>query len=735
MRYRITAWWVAVAASAALVATVGAAVGPPKLPGRTPEPRVAPPVTQFILRFREEQASGERIAMTVPQVDMLSKRGGAQLLYVRPMAELAHVFRLREPLPQAAAETLAARLRQDPAVAGVEIDDYIFPQADPNDTFYADAVVERMWTLKAPLAPRLGGVNMPTAWDSTRGSGVVVAVVDSGIFAHDDLEANIRRGHDFVSADSAANGGGFLVANDGDGRDADPSDPGDWITADDKTKPVFSTCTVSNSSWHGTHVAGTVAAVGNNSLGTVGVAYEAKVLAVRALGKCFGYGSDITDAIRWSSGAAPATGTWLDLGIPANGNPAKVINLSLGSSSSSCPASRQTAIDAARAAGAVVVVATGNDGALTIGSPANCQGVIAVTSHTVEGDNSDFANVGPGTSISAPGGGNCSISALNCLPHANTGAAGTIYRFVVSPVSDGTQGPGTSRTVFGGKAGTSMATPHVSGVAALLFARMPTLKPDTVKSLITASARPFPAGTYCALQSDARCGTGMLDATRALQRLVDLTPTVTAATPAALVRNGSTVTLTATATAKPGASPALSYRWQQISGPATTITNDTALQATFTAPSPGGALSYRFTATDADGIAASGNVTLRSNGLPTIAAITPVTVTTGNPVSFRVTATDPENDPLTYTATGLPAGATFSTAGDFSWPSATPAGSYTVTVTANDGYESGAPASVTITVNQPPRGGGGSMDLLGLALLGLWGLARGRRRLRLVYSR
>ena len=200
-----------------------------------------------------------------------------------------------------------------------------------------------------------------------------------------------------------------------------PSDPGDWITADDKTKPLFASCTERGSSWHGTHVAGTVAAVGNNGVGIPGVAYEAKVLAVRALGKCFGYTSDITDAIRWASGAAPASGTWSAIGVPNNANPAKVVNLSLGSSSSACSPIRQAAIDAARAAGAVVVAATGNDGRLTIGSPANCSGVIAVTSHTVEGDNSDFSNVGPGTTISAPGGGNCSVAALNCLPHGFPG--------------------------------------------------------------------------------------------------------------------------------------------------------------------------------------------------------------------------------------------------------------------------------------------------------------------------
>ena len=193
--------------------------------------------------------------------------------------------------------------------------------------------------------------------------------------------------------------------------------------------------------------------------------------------------------------------------------------------------------------------------------------------------------------------------------------------------------------------------------------------------------------------------------------------------------DGSSVPMTATATAKPGASTALSYRWQQVSGPAVVLANDNALQTSFTAPSPGGAMVFRFTATDADGIAASGTVNVRANGLPVVAPVAPVTVTTGNPVSFRAAATDPENDTVTFSVTGLPSGATFnSTTGEFSWSSATPAGSYPIALTPNDGFENGAVATVTVTVNDPPRGGGGSMDLLGLGLLGLWGLARLRRR-------
>ncbi|MFM7707913.1 MAG: hypothetical protein ACKO9D_07845, partial [Gammaproteobacteria bacterium] len=198
-------------AAAALLATAAVQAAPDEATPRTSR-RSATPVTQFIVRFRDETRSGERVAMTVPRVDGLSKVAGAQLLYRRPMAELAHVFRLREALSPAAAQTLAARLRRDPAVADVEVDDLLYPQAAPNDTMYVDTVVERLWSLKAPTTLRAGGVNLPAAWDISRGKGVVVAVIDTGIFRHDDLEANIIRGYDFVDSDEFFFGGGFLVA-------------------------------------------------------------------------------------------------------------------------------------------------------------------------------------------------------------------------------------------------------------------------------------------------------------------------------------------------------------------------------------------------------------------------------------------------------------------------------------------------------------------------------------------
>lgn len=690
------------------------------------EPQRAPelPITQLIVRFRDDVNAGRLSRPSSVRLDALSSRGGERLLYRRPTADLSHVLRLEEPLARGAAERVAQRLRLDPSVASVEVDEYVFPYLTPSDPFWGDSR-EILWHLKAPTSERQGGANLPGAWDLAAGKSIIVAVIDTGITTHTDLDTNIIRGHDFVSADAD---GGFLVANDGDGRDADPADPGDWIDDNDLTKTLFSggssPCDKSNSSWHGTHVAGTIGALANNGAGVVGIAYEAKVLAVRGLGKCFGYGSDITDAIRWAAGAQPASGTWADLGIPTNPNPARVINLSLGSTNSSCSTSRQNAINAARALGAVIVAATGNESRASIGSPANCTGVIAVTAHTVEGDKANYANYGSGTTISAPGGGSCTTSALNCLPQGSSGATGTLWRLVASTTNDGKTSPGAA--IYAGKSGTSMAAPHVTGVAALLLSAMPTLTVDSVRNLLTAGAREFPAGTFCSGKVGNPCGAGMLDATRSVQRLTALTPTVTAQANAATVENGSIVTLSGTALPKVGGNTNLSYRWQQTAGSTAVLSSTSTPQVTFTAPN-GSRMSFRLTVTDADGFSASSTVDVRSNGTPILAPISPVSASAGGTVSFRVSATDPDNDPLTFAATGLPTGATFSAStGEFSWPSSI-AGTYTVSVTVTDGLSTSTAQNVTITVTAP-RGGGGSADFITLALLALAMLWRLRRR-------
>ena len=672
-----------------------------------------PVSARLLIRFAAEADSGRLATRAEAEHALrgLARDIGARLHYSHPTAGLSHVVRLSGVRADADFDTLLRALRGRSEVAHVEVDAVAYRALSPNDELFGDGR-EILWNLKAPNGSRAGGMNLPTAWDRTRGAGITVAVLDTGIVPHADLDANVlSNGYDFVGADSD---GAFRVANDGDGRDADPADPGDWVAAGDLAFPVFTGCTVANSSWHGTAMAGVIAAVGNNSVGLPGVAYESKILPVRVLGKCKGYISDIADAIRWASGAAPAGGaTWASLGIPANTTPARVINLSFSTppmvsptpATPSCQANLQSAIDAARTAGAVVVAATGNDGAApatgasSIGAPASCSGVIAVTSHTIEGDRLSIANWGPGTDLSAPATGSCA-TLTGCLPHGTTGASGTVWREVWSTQNIGVTAPTTSASMVFSQAGTSVSAAHTSGAAALLLSAMPSLNPDGVESILKASTRAFPVNSYCWTfeVGTLNCGLGLLDATDAMTRLTALTPAVTASTSAAVATAGSTVTLTGAATpGSAGSESALTYSWQQLSGPVVTVTGSTSKVATFTAPSPGGAMSFRFTASDATGASASATVNLRANTAPTVNAIPAQSARAGAALTFTATGTDAESDALTFAATGLPSGATLSSGGVFNWPISA-AGTYSVAITASDGFLTSAPRTVTITV-------------------------------------
>lgn len=395
---------------------------------------------------------------------------------------------------------LAKNVAQDPSVAYAEIDEPVYPLFVPNDSSYAS----QQWNLKTPAA-ETGASNMPNAWGRSfagnplNGHGVTVAVLDTGYRPHSELSTNLtptvptmsyRFGYDFVLQDSA---GVFTTANDGDSRDADATDPGDWNT-------VSTDCDLSNSSWHGTRVAGIIGAEGNNSAGIIGVAHGATILPVRVMGVCGGYTSDIAAGIEWAIGNTVS-------GVSTNTtHPAKVLNLSLGNRQTTCSVTFQNAINSALAANVTVVVATGNEASF-LGAPANCTGVIAVSAHTRAGDIAYYSNLGIGTAfqptLSAPGGGTGLVV---------TGDNSTIY----APSNSGTTAP-VSDSFVGGK-GTSFATPQVAGVAALLYQLKPTITPTEVKTYLTSTARSYPSGTYCYGRSD--CGAGMLDGFKASQALM-----------------------------------------------------------------------------------------------------------------------------------------------------------------------------------------------------------------------
>jgi serine protease len=305
----------------------------------------------------------------------------------------------------------------------------------------------------------------------------VVAVIDTGVrYEHPDLlwaavGGNLLPGYDMV--------GEVQTANDGDGRDADPSDPGDWVTQAEISQRggTFYQCTDSaeNSSWHGTQLSGLIAALTNNGVGMAGVAPSARVLPVRVLGKCGGYDSDIIAGMRWAAGLSVP-------GVPANPTPARVINLSLGGSGS-CSLAYQQAVDQITAAGAVIVAAAGNSTGHAVSTPANCGGVIAVAGLRHVGTKVGFSSLGPEIAIAAPGG--------NCV---NTGANAACLYPILTTTDLGTTGPAGSSysDSYNISVGTSFSTPLVAGVAALALSVQPALTPPQVMQLLQGTARPFP---------------------------------------------------------------------------------------------------------------------------------------------------------------------------------------------------------------------------------------------------
>lgn len=612
--------------------------------------------------------------------------GAIRLDYLKSITAHSHVARTSKNLSRAELFALAKRLEQDPRVAYAEIDEIAQPLLVPSDPDYDT----KQWHYKEATT-EVGGANLPAAWDSTTGAGVVVAVLDTGYRPHADLATNlVLPGYDFITD--------LPTANDGDGLDADALDPGD------------ATALPNRSSWHGTHVAGIVAALGNNGVGGVGVAFGAKVLPVRVLGVGGGYASDIAAGMRWAAGLSVPN-------VPANANPAKILNLSLGGSGTCDQTTYQEAINAVRAAGKVVIAATGNDGAATIGQPANCTGVIAVTAHTRLGDNASYANIGVGTTLSAPGGG-----------YGTTvlGSGDTVY----STYNSGTTTPVADS--YAGLRGTSLAAPHVAGVAALLVKLQPTITPDALQSVLVNSTRPHPLGTFCASRSD--CGTGLLDAAKAVTRLTSLAPNTSATvSPSGIRPTGSTVTLTGSASAVTGGNTTFTYQWTQLAGPTVSLSGATSTTASFVAPATGASFVFRFKATDATTLSSESQVGLRTNTAPVLNPIAAQSVAQGGNLSFTATATDAENNTVVFVANGLPAGSSFDAAsGVFTWNNASPAGSYSFTLTPNDGIFNGTAQTVTVSVVAPSSGGGGGAmgwpDLLALLALASAGLLFGRRK-------
>ncbi len=398
---------------------------------------------------------------------------------------------------------LAARLAAEADVEYAVPDQLRQIRALPNDPLYSG-----QWHLRTS---EVAATHATTAWDQTTGAeNLVVAVIDTGArYDHPDLAARLLPGYDFVS--DAANAG------DGDGRDADASDPGDYISIADLSDPgLQAVCGAAlvrhNSSWHGTRVAGVIGAASNNSIGIAGTTWGNKLLPVRVLGKCGGYDSDIMAGMRWAAGLTVP-------GIPDNPNPARVINISLGGDGA-CNAAYQDTVSEL-ATRKVLVVASGGNATGPVNSPANCPGVLAVGGLRHVGTKVGYSSLGPEIAISAPAG--------NCV-----NLYGPCLFSIQTTTNLGTSAPGTNSYTdqTNHNVGTSFAAPQVAGVAALMLSLNPALGTTDMITRIKQSARAFPTiddtipvcpevvpsgdnigQCNC---TTATCGAGMLDAAAAV---------------------------------------------------------------------------------------------------------------------------------------------------------------------------------------------------------------------------
>ena len=539
--------------------------------------------------------------VTGPQkASALGARLGLALTDGRILGERTQVVMASGMTSSALATTIAA----DSDVEYAEVDHRRFALASAvNDPLYPDSLSTAVaptgpssgqWYLRAPGFDASGrdvlsSINIEPAWAITHGSSsVVIGDVDTGITQHPDLDSKMLTGYDFISD--------IPTANDGNGRDSDPSDLGDYVTAAENSNkngqfygcndadfpddPPGSAVAV-NSSWHGTQTASILGAATNNGVGMAGVGYNTQIVAARALGKCGGYDSDIIAAAEWAGGIAVS-------GVPTNLHPARVINMSLGSSGS-CTSSYVDAFTALRNKGVVVVAAAGNDEGLAVGTPANCQPastdtnktpiVIAVAGLRHAGTKVGFSDIGPEVTIAAPGG--------NCV---NTASGTPCLYPIITAINSGTTTPVANGGTYSDglnnvSLGTSFATPMVTGTVALMLSAAPNLTNQQIVNILKSTARTFPTVSDTTPQppvctvptagstttqdecicTTSTCGAGMLDAGAAVTAAAALStgtaPTAVVSPTSASVVVGSTVTLDGSGSLVGSSGTALTYKW------------------------------------------------------------------------------------------------------------------------------------------------------------------------------
>jgi serine protease len=532
---------------------------------------------------------------------------------------------------------LAARLAKDPDVEWAVVSHRRYPQMVPSDPLFpnnqtATTPIVGQWYLRVPNAAdnvgAVSAIDAEGAWDVTTGTAaVVIADLDTGVTNHPDIAGAFLPntsnttwppyGYDFIGYSSSDGAGAIPTANDGNGADPDPSDPGDWIDANDQTHSYFDAadCPIEDSSWHGTQTAGILSAQMNNGQGMAGIAPGAKLLPVRVLGKCGGWDDDIIAAMMWAAGISVPD-------IPDNVHPARVLNMSLGGTcdptqpdSCTCPSSYADAFSSLAAKNVVAVVAAGNDSGLPLGVPAVCTGAITVAALRHAGDKVGFSDIGPNVALSAPGG--------NCV---NTGDNEPCLYPILTAFDTGLTSPVSSTyttSYLSPSLGTSFATPMVSATAALMLSVTPALTSAQVKQILQRTSTVFPTtggtdGTpvctapnasqpqdecYCTTTT---CGAGMLNASAAVHAAALLaSPQAIITSQSNTVMPGASLVLNGGSSTASAGQTVTNYTWQITQGTSVaSLSSSTGASVTLTGVAAGQA-TVQLTITDSAGITAS----------------------------------------------------------------------------------------------------------------------------------
>jgi serine protease len=594
-----------------------------------------PPTDRVIVKWRTEGVAAVQIDSAAERALSLAGSSGLALAPLRTIADRLDVYRLAAPLGGSALQRTLEHLKANPAVQYAEADERRYILAAPNDPRYvagsdANGSWSGQWYLGDPNATTPAATGAASAWSTATGQNLIIAVIDTGVdTTHPDLGAlasggKLLPGYDFICNDSGsvcqgtATNNTYLVANDGGGWDADPSDPGDWISTADLTRSdnFFKGCGDGtnhdqplDSSWHGTRVAGIAAAMTNNGIGIAGTAPGAYILPVRVIGKCSGYISDIVAGMYWAAGVGNTAIT----NVPANPFPAQVLNMSIGAHTT-CTQTEQDAVTAITQAGHLIVAAAGNDGG-PVSAPANCTGVLSVAGIRHIGTKVGFSNVSSTAatiSIAAPAGNCVNLNTthpftLPCLysieTTSNSGKTvpgGSTYTYALLA-------PGYTGTLLNeGSAGTSFAAPIVSGIAAMMVQANVNLNAAQIIARMQAGATAFPVpavpatggichvaslakdanGNYTDIQSSdcqcttATCGAGMVNAVGALAQA--LVPQVSLVTSVDSASVGDSVSLDGSGSTAATGHTIVSFAWS--TDPAVAIENPTSAKARFVMP-------------------------------------------------------------------------------------------------------------------------------------------------------